>query len=170
MNIHINNVDRNPSYRVMFSPLFLFLIKRSERFLSDMEQQGWALFKVRFGCLLYFMPCKPKKDSVYYMTQFSKYRFREIAGTYGKKALKESFSERVIKRSEFFSFKVNGLGYSKMYFTIYRFNDNQETINSCKKKRFKDNLSYLWDIILYICVNILTPLLLIYYLIQKIAK
>ncbi len=153
----------------LFMPLFLIHIKKSEDFLSVMEREGWQLNTVRFGCLLYFIPCKPKENTVYYLTQFSKYRFNEIAGTYGKKALEASFSAREIKRNETISFSLSGLGYSKMYYSIYRFTDNLETVNDCKKKR-KKSLSYFADILLYICVNFVAPLIAISYIINKYLK
>ncbi len=162
------NTDQQNIKRV-FMPLFLIHIKKSENFLSSMEQQGLLLNMVRFGCILYFIPCKPKENTTYYLIHYTKYRFGEIAWTYGKKVLEASFSTREIKRNEAISFRLNGLGYSKMYYSIYRFTNNHEAVNNCKKKRKKE-LSYFADILLYICVNFVAPLIAISFLINKYLK
>lgn len=163
MNNCVNNIDKTEKNKLVFLPLFLFAVRKSENFLRSMEQKGWILYRVRFGCLLYFAPCKFPKDAVYYITQFTRYRFGKVSWTYGKKALTQMFLEREINKSAFLSFSINGLGYSKLYFTVYRFENNQDAVNICKKKRVKD-ISYFVDILLYICVNIFGPLLLIFYL------
>lgn len=162
MNNKMNNANKTEKHKLVFKPAFIFSVKKSEKFLSSMEQQGWALYKVRFGCLLYFAPCKPREDTVYYLTQFTKWKFNEVAKTYGIKALNQAFSERELKKNDFVSFTVDGIGYSKMFFNIYRFKNNLETVIACKKKRSKDGLSYITDILRYICANVLAPAILIW--------
>ncbi len=162
-----NNLN-SKECKCVFSPLFLLHIRKSEKFLSEMEQNGRKLFKVRMGCLLYFIPCKAKENVSYYFTQSTKYRFNEIAWTYGKKALKAKLASRYIKKSELLSFELKGLGYSKMYFTLYRFN-NGEIINVCKNIRRKD-ISYFADWMLYFCVNVFTPIILLCLIVQHFIK
>ncbi len=162
------NKNNSNESKCVFSPLFLLHIRKSEKFLSDMEQRGWKLFKVRMGCLLYFVPCKTKENVSYYFTQSTKYRFNETAWTYGKKALAAKIASRDIKKSEFVSFELKGLGYSKMYFTVYRLNDG-EIIKECKSLRRKD-ISYFADWVLYFCVNVFAPIILLYFIIQYFVK
>ncbi len=167
MNKIVNSSYNHKKSIFVFSPLFLLHIKKSEKFLSVMEQKGWKLHKVAMGSLLYFVPCKAKENISYYFTQLTKYRFNEKAWTYGEKALNAKLSSHEIKKNKFFSFELKGLGYSKMYFTIYRFN-NDEIVNECKIMRRKD-ISYFVDLILYFCVNIFTPFIIIYYFVQYIV-
>lgn len=156
----------NGKVTVKFKPDFLFKLSKSDRYLNEMQKDGWKLIDIKFGCLLYFRECKAA-EKYYYIKQFSTLSHKKYE--VGAEALSEVFRDSYIDNREFFKTKL--IGIRPLNFTIYCFSkEDREKISVATDLRKNDLRTSIFLFVDYFFTNFICLPVALYFIISKLLQ